>query len=483
MDLPTWRPGRGIPETPPPPPSSPQNLVLTPSAEDRRNDSLPAGYLPASGKRCLASASTTEKCTLRPGADSSSVPGFRQHDSHNPPAAPSSPGSPLPSKRAPVPATTSHFSRTLVLDTGAFLRLKRLDQFGRDFVVPPSVLGEIRDARARAHIAGVTWLHPECELPTVMAASEEDKRWARKFASMTGDLGVLSGTDLDVIALTYMLQRRTGRVEKLRTKPLEPIVVRETSAPTETWNSGWWGCSKSSESGGDTFAGKGETGDGSVYDSNAEDQDTSIVGTAEDKRSMLTEGEKEREEQDTPHEKRECAGVGETDDISAEETIELSSGKDKAPPSDEGSVAVAAGSIVGEGVAETREIVEVVGDDDDREGVWITSENLSRFKREVEGVSAGRKEEALVACMTTDYSVQNVLLQMGLDVVTIDGLAVRSVKSWALICRYVCRLLPVGFASLPRIFSVLCRVRQRTHCTLHEQGSYSWCERVRGPYG
>ncbi|PHJ25470.1 nin one binding zn-ribbon family protein [Cystoisospora suis] len=269
-----------------------------------------------------------------------------------------------------------------------------------------------------------------------MAATEQDKRWARKFASMTGDLGVLSGTDLDVIALTYMLQRRTGRVEKLRTKPLEPTVVRETSAPTETWDSGWWGCSKSSGSDRDTSEGKGETGDGTVSDSSAEDQDdSSFAGAAEDKASMLTEGEKEREEQDRRHEKRECTGVAERDGISAEETTEFPSGKDKAPPADEGSVAVPAGSIVDMGVAETREIVDVVGDDDDREGVWITSENLSRFKREVEGVSAGRKEEALVACMTTDYSVQNVLLQMGLDVVTIDGLAVRSVKSWALICR------------------------------------------------
>lgn len=42
-----------------------------------------------------------------------------------------------------------------------------------------------------------------------------------------------------------------------------------------------------------------------------------------------------------------------------------------------------------------------------------------------------------VACLTTDFSMQNVLLQLGLSVLSVDGLRVRSAKRWALICRFV----------------------------------------------
>jgi len=40
-----------------------------------------------------------------------------------------------------------------------------------------------------------------------------------------------------------------------------------------------------------------------------------------------------------------------------------------------------------------------------------------------------------VTCATADYSVQNVLLQMGITPLTFDGYAVKSVKLWGLICR------------------------------------------------
>ncbi|XP_055388496.1 RNA-binding protein NOB1-like [Condylostylus longicornis] len=46
-----------------------------------------------------------------------------------------------------------------------------------------------------------------------------------------------------------------------------------------------------------------------------------------------------------------------------------------------------------------------------------------------------------VACLSTDYSVQNVLIQMGLSVLSIDGLRIRSAKKWALICRACSRVI------------------------------------------
>lgn len=63
-------------------------------------------------------------------------------------------------------------------------------------------------------------------------------------------------------------------------------------------------------------------------------------------------------------------------------------------------------------------------------GEWVTPENMHRF-----GVGIEPDSEVKVTCATADYSVQNVLLQMGITPLTFDGYAVRSVKVWGLVCR------------------------------------------------
>jgi RNA-binding protein NOB1 len=71
------------------------------------------------------------------------------------------------------------------------------------------------------------------------------------------------------------------------------------------------------------------------------------------------------------------------------------------------------------------------GDGDDGEGGWITADNIGRIAQQ-----ASAPEPAIrVACATADYSVQNVLIQIGLPVLSFDGFRVRTVKMWAKICR------------------------------------------------
>mmetsp|Transcript_14564 Transcript_14564/g.37045 ORF Transcript_14564/g.37045 Transcript_14564/m.37045 type:complete len:540 (+) Transcript_14564:47-1666(+) len=63
-------------------------------------------------------------------------------------------------------------------------------------------------------------------------------------------------------------------------------------------------------------------------------------------------------------------------------------------------------------------------------GEWVTPDNMHRF-----GVGVELDAAVRVTCATSDYSVQNVLLQMGITPLTFDGYAVRSVKLWGLVCR------------------------------------------------
>jgi rRNA maturation endonuclease Nob1 len=57
------------------------------------------------------------------------------------------------------------------------------------------------------------------------------------------------------------------------------------------------------------------------------------------------------------------------------------------------------------------------------------------------------------ACMTGDYAMQNVALQMGLNLVSMEGGGVRHVKTWVLRCH--------GCFTYLLIYSQLIQVSQR----------------------
>lgn len=85
-------------------------------------------------------------------------------------------------------------------------------------------------------------------------------------------------------------------------------------------------------------------------------------------------------------------------------------------------------------------------DEDDGEGEWVTPQNVALHKsRALELLPSdggtgkkGRKqkedEPVLAGCMTGDFAVQNVLLQMGLTLVGTEGKRIQKVKSWVLRC-------------------------------------------------
>ena len=122
--------------------------------------------------------------------------------------------------------------------------------------------------------------------------------------------------------------------------------------------------------------------------------------------------------------------------------------------------------------------------EDDSEGEWITPENVSLHKARAlgltpseEGSVKGRKNEIIpVGCMTADFAMQNVLLQMDLSLVGMEGKKIQKVKTWVLRChacfKYV-RHLPGTFFAHHQIESV--RMRQKNsalraailHCFAH----------------
>lgn len=73
--------------------------------------------------------------------------------------------------------------------------------------------------------------------------------------------------------------------------------------------------------------------------------------------------------------------------------------------------------------------------DDDEEG-WITPENVAEhMQRENEGFVEAVDPEAKVVVATTDYAMQNVILQMNLLLVGPDGMRIKSIRQYALKCQ------------------------------------------------
>merc|ERR1719334_948605 len=66
-------------------------------------------------------------------------------------------------------------------------------------------------------------------------------------------------------------------------------------------------------------------------------------------------------------------------------------------------------------------------------GGWITPKNIGSIKREGNG-DEDRSDPVKVACLTTDFAMQNVLIQMGLNVIGVNGKVIKRARSYALRC-------------------------------------------------
>jgi len=90
-------------------------------------------------------------------------------------------------------------------------------------------------------------------------------------------------------------------------------------------------------------------------------------------------------------------------------------------------------------------------DEDDGEGEWITASNVSIHKSRAlnllpsdSGKGKGKTEEPVhTGCMTADFAMQNVLLRMGLGLISVDGKRIEKVKSWVLRCHACFKFAPL----------------------------------------
>ncbi|KAA1466594.1 hypothetical protein DENSPDRAFT_831452 [Dentipellis sp. KUC8613] len=308
-------------------------------------------------------------------------------------------------------SSTKPACKQLVLDAGPLLSLSPLRGLAETYVTVPQVLEELKDSRAREHFeklgvsAGV-----KVQVQSPDAASLAH---VIQFAKKTGDYSVLSHADLCVIALTYALETQYKK-QNPASAAGEPS---SSNAPF-------------------------------VQD----DQNPAATGAAtpaaEEKPEQTAEEQGSDFREAAVDEEAEAVGEveGQEDDMEEREPLDVELhpvGSEEEPAQAEGANDLNNGSSPAESSSSTTSpVYEDPSDEDDGEGEWITPSNVALHKSRALGltpsVSAAAKGKAKetipVGCMTADFAMQNVLLQMGLSLVGVEGKKIDKVKTWVLRC-------------------------------------------------
>ncbi|KAI9892465.1 MAG: Nin1 binding protein [Vezdaea aestivalis] len=303
----------------------------------------------------------------------------------------------------------------VVLDTGPLLKnepsISSLQRQFKTIFTLPSVLEEVRDAASKSRIE--TTILPFLQLREPVSASI---KVVAEFARKTGDFEVLSKTDIHVLALAYELECEiNGGDWRLRKTPGQKgLNVTPPLLGVASLNNRAKGPEK------DVVNEQAQ-----VEEESASPSQTRISGSeAQSSRS---------ETASTPQDRIEAAAEG-LQNIQ----LETSSKDERSTALDdlERSHPVAQKA---EGQDETdlnRTGNDPELDSDSSSEGWITPSNIKRHRqKEADSTaSTSSSHHIKVATITTDFAMQNVLLQMNLNLLSTSLMRIRHVKSYILRC-------------------------------------------------
>ncbi|KAJ7312202.1 hypothetical protein JRQ81_006575 [Phrynocephalus forsythii] len=275
----------------------------------------------------------------------------------------------------------------VVADAGAFLRGAPLQEIGKNIYTIREVVSEIRDKETRRRLAVLPYqLHFKHPFP-------EYVRLVTEFSKKTGDYPSLSATDIQLLALTYQLEAENVGVAHLKKEPEQKVTLSSTKQHPEApiHVAGFHLPSKGKHPGGEKSPSSVQGPDSTAPLAGPDVSEFSsflfwrnpLPSIEEDLQALLNADAVVTEEEDGP----------------------------KGQESEE---------------------EESSGEEGEEEGGWITPGNIKQIQQDL-----GQTDEPAgvkVGCVTTDFAMQNVLLQMGLHVLALNGLLIRHARSYILRC-------------------------------------------------
>uniref|UniRef100_A0A3Q3NK27 RNA-binding protein NOB1 n=1 Tax=Labrus bergylta TaxID=56723 RepID=A0A3Q3NK27_9LABR len=106
-------------------------------------------------------------------------------------------------------------------------------------------------------------------------------------------------------------------------------------------------------------------------------------------------------------------------------------------------------------------------DDDDDGGGWITPSNIKQLKMDSGDWTA--PADVKVGCLTTDFAMQNVLIQIGLHVLSVNGMLIKQARNYILRCHACFKTS----SNMTRVFCPHCgnKTLKKVAVTINEDGS------------
>lgn len=323
-----------------------------------------------------------------------------------------------PVKPAQAVTGTDAKPRVAVIDANAIIHGAGLFDLVRtaDRVITiPQVLREVRDTQSRTTLASLPF-SIETQEP-----SEESVQAVVKFARATGDLHALSSTDTRLVALARTLEVAYYGAGHLREVPPPPKVQRK--APIDKKALPGWGA---------------QGGDWAEIDRINEEEEAAAI-------EALKAGNTEQNISTEDFAGRIAARVqeirlsGNDDDDDGDSDADLATSNDEG---EDGGWEVAAKTKNKarrqrrrsyRRTEREKEATEAAESED-----WETDDDDGDERMTSLTTEAGYVNhpcgESVVCCITGDFAMQNVLLQMGLKLSAPDGRVISSVSRWVLRC-------------------------------------------------
>lgn len=296
----------------------------------------------------------------------------------------------------------------LVVDTTAFIRAANLQDVAENIYTVQEVCDEITNDRQRRKLVVLPY-----DLK-VKGVFSENIKFITEFAKKTGDYTSLSATDIKVMALTYQLEKEKVGTENLKNEPTMQKTVKVTGLanfklhPAEN---------KGTDSQTVTNDDSNETVPQTEENCNTKEEvphSETAVEKTEVKVNILNVEDKckvtQIEDDDDDQLAKDIADKIKNMELKDNDDIML-----KVSESDE------------------EEESESEDESDSDGGDWITPGNLAEKKKEAD-MGTFEAKPAEVACITSDFAMQNVLKQIGLNVTSIDGRIIRQLRTFIFRC-------------------------------------------------
>ena len=305
-------------------------------------------------------------------------------------------------------AATKHV-HSIILDAGPILKndpaVSSLLATSEKIYTIPAVLSEIKDANARSRVENTLKPFLEIRIP-----KPESIQSITNFARKTGDLAVLSKPDVQILALAYEIEcERNGGDWRLRRMPGQKGLNGSPPSRKEATGPGLENVRKGVNTQVDVIP-------------NSEHELPSSSNLICDEIHTMSDPGTNHHRQDEPSTLQIDCMTTQRDNVGLEPTAPRDINQESVDP------------ISTDDVDDENETLDAESDESDG---WITPSNLSRQQaRDLETSTASTSESPIMQCatITTDFAMQNILLQINLNLLSTSLQRIRQLKTYILRC-------------------------------------------------